>query len=184
MAPSVRDYYEKVLAISPREIAGTPDTKFVAMDPEQWTDYFVKKHGMEPVEIDAAHPMTMVEARHGNGLYVVQPMIWTRTMEIISQERLAGAPQWMAFDYGDFFNSEHPRCLSLITEPLPQHVEYSQRRIKEYAGGCWLSGVVGQTSACSGFVVAFVSAVASDNLGYWLGRRYGRAGVERYPVGC
>jgi membrane protein DedA with SNARE-associated domain len=30
------------------------------------------------------------------------------------------------------------------------------------------------------FVVAFVSAVASDNLGYWLGRRYGRAGVERY----
>jgi membrane protein DedA with SNARE-associated domain len=30
------------------------------------------------------------------------------------------------------------------------------------------------------FVVAFVSAVASDNLGYWLGRRYGRARVERY----
>ncbi len=28
--------------------------------------------------------------------------------------------------------------------------------------------------------VALVSAVAGDNLGYWLGRRYGRAAVERY----
>ncbi len=29
-------------------------------------------------------------------------------------------------------------------------------------------------------IVAVVSAVAGDNLGYWLGRRYGRAAVERY----
>jgi membrane protein DedA with SNARE-associated domain len=29
-------------------------------------------------------------------------------------------------------------------------------------------------------VVAVISAVAGDNLGYWLGRRYGRAAVERY----
>jgi membrane-associated protein len=29
-------------------------------------------------------------------------------------------------------------------------------------------------------IVALVSAVAGDNLGYWLGRRYGRAAVERY----
>jgi membrane-associated protein len=29
-------------------------------------------------------------------------------------------------------------------------------------------------------VVSLVSAVAGDNLGYWLGRRYGRAAVERY----
>jgi membrane protein DedA with SNARE-associated domain len=29
-------------------------------------------------------------------------------------------------------------------------------------------------------IVALVSAVAGDNLGYWLGRRYGRAVVERY----
>jgi membrane protein DedA with SNARE-associated domain len=29
-------------------------------------------------------------------------------------------------------------------------------------------------------IVAIVSAVAGDNLGYWLGRRYGRAAVERY----
>ena len=28
--------------------------------------------------------------------------------------------------------------------------------------------------------VGVVSAVAGDNVGYWLGRRYGRAGVERY----
>ncbi len=29
-------------------------------------------------------------------------------------------------------------------------------------------------------IVALVSAVAGDTLGYWLGRRYGRASVERY----
>jgi membrane protein DedA with SNARE-associated domain len=29
-------------------------------------------------------------------------------------------------------------------------------------------------------LVATASAVAGDNLGYWLGRRYGRAAVERY----
>ena len=29
-------------------------------------------------------------------------------------------------------------------------------------------------------IVAIVSAVAGDNLGYWLGRRYGRTAVERY----
>src|SRR3989442_15053664 len=29
-------------------------------------------------------------------------------------------------------------------------------------------------------IVALVSAVAGDNFGYWLGRRYGRAAVERY----
>jgi membrane protein DedA with SNARE-associated domain len=29
-------------------------------------------------------------------------------------------------------------------------------------------------------IVALVSAVTGDNLGYWLGRRYGRAAVERY----
>src|SRR2546428_10381804 len=29
-------------------------------------------------------------------------------------------------------------------------------------------------------VVALVSAVAGDNFGYWLGRHYGRATVERY----
>jgi membrane protein DedA with SNARE-associated domain len=29
-------------------------------------------------------------------------------------------------------------------------------------------------------VVAFVSAVLGDNLGYWLGRRCGRAAIERY----
>jgi membrane protein DedA with SNARE-associated domain len=29
-------------------------------------------------------------------------------------------------------------------------------------------------------LVAVFSAVAGDNLGYWLGRRYGRAAVERY----
>src|SRR5262245_10922294 len=29
-------------------------------------------------------------------------------------------------------------------------------------------------------IVAFISAVAGDNLGYWLGRHYGRAAVERY----
>jgi membrane protein DedA with SNARE-associated domain len=29
-------------------------------------------------------------------------------------------------------------------------------------------------------IVALVSAVAGDNLGYWLGRHYGRAPVERY----
>ena len=29
-------------------------------------------------------------------------------------------------------------------------------------------------------IVAFLSAVAGDNLGYWLGRHYGRAAVERY----
>ena len=29
-------------------------------------------------------------------------------------------------------------------------------------------------------LVALVSAVAGDNFGYWLGRRYGRAAVERY----
>jgi len=29
-------------------------------------------------------------------------------------------------------------------------------------------------------VVSIVSAVAGDNFGYWLGRRYGRAAVERY----
>src|SRR3989442_10742599 len=29
-------------------------------------------------------------------------------------------------------------------------------------------------------VVALVSAVAGDNFGYWLGRRYGRGTVERY----
>jgi membrane-associated protein len=29
-------------------------------------------------------------------------------------------------------------------------------------------------------LVALVSAVAGDNLGYWLGRHYGRAAVERY----
>jgi len=29
-------------------------------------------------------------------------------------------------------------------------------------------------------IVALISAVAGDNLGYWLGRRYGRAAVERY----
>ncbi len=29
-------------------------------------------------------------------------------------------------------------------------------------------------------IVALVSAVAGDSLGYWLGRRYGRAAVERY----
>jgi hypothetical protein len=132
MTPSVRDYYEKVLGISQREIEGTPDATLIAMDPEQWTDYFIKKHGMEPVEIDPARPMTMVEARHENGIYVVQPMIWTRTMEIISREGLAGAPQWFGFSYGRFFSSEHPRCLSLISEALPHHVEQSQRRINEY----------------------------------------------------
>ncbi len=29
-------------------------------------------------------------------------------------------------------------------------------------------------------IVSLVSAVAGDNFGYWLGRRYGRAAVERY----
>ncbi len=29
-------------------------------------------------------------------------------------------------------------------------------------------------------IVSIVSAVAGDNFGYWLGRRYGRAAVERY----
>jgi len=29
-------------------------------------------------------------------------------------------------------------------------------------------------------IVGIVSAVAGDNLGYWLGRRYGRAAIERY----
>jgi membrane protein DedA with SNARE-associated domain len=29
-------------------------------------------------------------------------------------------------------------------------------------------------------VVGFVSAVLGDNLGYWLGRRYGRGAIERY----
>src|SRR2546422_3505324 len=29
-------------------------------------------------------------------------------------------------------------------------------------------------------IVALVSAVAGDNFGYWLGRHYGRAAVERY----
>ena len=29
-------------------------------------------------------------------------------------------------------------------------------------------------------LVALVSAVAGDNVGYWLGRRYGRAAVDRY----
>src|SRR5712691_1860687 len=32
-------------------------------------------------------------------------------------------------------------------------------------------------------IVSLVSAVAGDNLGYWLGRRYGQAAVERYARG-
>ena len=38
----------------------------------------------------------------------------------------------------------------------------------------------GQAQLVPVLIVAIVSAVAGDNLGYWLGRRYGRTAVERY----
>jgi len=38
----------------------------------------------------------------------------------------------------------------------------------------------GQLRLPAVLVVGIVSAAAGDNLGYWLGRRYGRAAVERY----
>jgi membrane protein DedA with SNARE-associated domain len=38
----------------------------------------------------------------------------------------------------------------------------------------------GQLRLAAVLAVSFVSAVAGDGLGYWLGRRYGRAPIERY----
>ncbi len=38
----------------------------------------------------------------------------------------------------------------------------------------------GQLRLLAVLVVGIVSAAAGDNLGYWLGRRYGRAAIERY----
>jgi membrane protein DedA with SNARE-associated domain len=38
----------------------------------------------------------------------------------------------------------------------------------------------GQLRLGTVLAVSFVSAVAGDGLGYWLGRRYGRASIERY----
>lgn len=38
----------------------------------------------------------------------------------------------------------------------------------------------GQLQLVPVLLIAFVSAVVGDNVGYWLGRRYGRAPVDRY----
>ncbi len=55
--------------------------------------------------------------------------------------------------------------------PVPEETVLIIAGYLVWRGRLWLPAVL---------VVGIVSAVAGDNLGYWLGRRYGRRAVDRY----
>jgi len=132
--PTVADYYRAALDAARREVQETPDARTLGMDPEEWTKYLIEKYGMEVVELDSKNPMRMVEVLVNGyaAMRVLQPVIWTDTLTVISREGLAGHGAWLGFNYKDFFDSDYPGTIGLTVPPQVNEIAGAKRRIGEY----------------------------------------------------
>lgn len=61
--------------------------------------------------------------------------------------------------------------LSNVGMPVPEEMILSLAGYLSWRGDLWLPIVL---------AVGIMSAISGDNLGYWLGRRYGSAAIDRY----
>jgi hypothetical protein len=132
--PTIGDYYRKVRDAARAEVEKTPDAQALGMDPEEWAAYLVEKYGMEPVEIDPANPIRMVEVlvRGYPAVRIVQPMIWTDTLSVIAQHTFAGGGQWHGFNYREFFSSEYPNTIGLTVQQNENEINRARQQIGEY----------------------------------------------------
>lgn len=132
--PTVGDYYLSALDALRREVQGTPDAQALGIDPEEWVSYLVQRYGMEPVEVDPENPMRMVEtSAHGfPAVRILQPVVWTDTLDIIAKQGLAGHGAWLGFHYHGFFDSQHPGTIGLTVPLEANQINTAKRQIGEY----------------------------------------------------
>ncbi len=133
--PNIGDYYRLALDAVRRELQGTPDAQALGMDPEEWVSYLVQRYGMEPVEVDPENPMRMVETSVNGfpAVRVLQPMVWTETLNVIAGEGLAGQGAWLGFNYPDFFDPHfYPGTIGLTVPQEANQINTAKRRIGEY----------------------------------------------------
>src|SRR5215831_16315793 len=61
MHPTIGDYYRSALEQLKKEIENTADERVIGMDPADWVQYLIRKHGMEEIVLDGEREPRMEE---------------------------------------------------------------------------------------------------------------------------
>jgi hypothetical protein len=161
--PTVSDYYRAAVEDLKSKVESTPDDAVLGMDLDQWIDYLVETHAMEPIQIDESRTPAMVEEEveytlRGYDIYtdrapgtrvketrvrVDVPVVPSETLQEIWKHELA------------------PNSFSMVTYP---EYQYDHRRgVIHTTVGAEPSAVKGAIEAINGAIQRYNSSIESEN---------------------
>jgi hypothetical protein len=133
MAPTIDDWYRGALEKVKEEVRNTPDATALGRDTDEWTEYLVRKWGMELIEADfGAIRMEETTIRGYPAIFVLVPVSAPdETVEVIAKHGLAGGGQWLGFDYSTFHSSRSGHFGQVVPQ-TPGEVQQARTRIEQY----------------------------------------------------
>ena len=118
MPPTINDYYREAIRVIEQEVEETADVDVA---------YFIDRHGMVPIEIDASRNEQLVEVGSVSKTTDVRmevPVVSSDTLKTIESEKLAPMPFSLGFEYPPF-KYDHGRGVVYIvaraTEEATKH---------------------------------------------------------------
>jgi hypothetical protein len=125
--PTISNYYHAALEDLRSKVESTPDDKVLGMDLDEWIQYLVQTHAMEPIQIDESRAEAMVEeevehALRGYDIYTDRAA-GTRVKETRVRVEVPVVP---SETLQEIWNHElAPNSFSMVTYP---EYQYDHRR--------------------------------------------------------